>query len=178
MKINAKLAIMGALLTSALPCLAVGQAKPSAKPTKKPITQKAETEAEKHYTVITDMAEYNRVCKSRRPTIIAYNSSTCTACDMMEPGFNECAKKYPQADFYCLDAQDDAFKGLTKKANIKGYPTTHFIRPGKPPRIERGSMGAQELDSIVYEFVHGKRKPFVRKAEPVEIKKSLQEETE
>ena len=79
---------------------------------------------------------------------------------MMTKGLEAAAKNYPQVDFYMIaDLKSNAFKDLPKKLKIKGYPTTHLCKPGAEPRVERGSIEADELDQIVYKLVHGKSKP-------------------
>lgn len=168
-----RLALMGASLTLPFLVLPAGTRVSTAK-----TAQKKEASTEKYYTVIKSMPEYERVCRARHPKIIVYNSSECTACDAMEPGLNECAKKYTQTKFYTVNALDKAFKGIQEKVNIKAYPTTHFIKPGAKPRVERGSMSADELDGICYHFVHGKSRPYTPKAPPSEIKKSLEEKVD
>lgn len=130
---------------------------------------------EKYYRHLTSMSEYEAAYAARTPTIITFSSPTCSACDQMEPVFNGAAKKYKKAKFYTVNCKDAAFKELSKKVKIPAYPTTHFIRPGQEPRIERGSMGAEEFDDIAFECVNGKKKP--RPTKPVSMKKSLQEKT-
>ena len=122
----------------------------------------------KNYTALKTIEEYESACKATTPTVIVFNSPTCNYCHEMEPHFNAAAKKYKQAKFYTVDVKDPAFANLKKKVEILGYPTTHFIAPGKPVRVERGGMSAAELDDYCYECALGKRKP-------VALKKSLQE---
>lgn len=163
----AQLICMGALLTSMLPLGALPKKKADEKP-----------QEQKYYTEIKTMEEYEAACRAFVPTVIVYTSPTCSACDAMEPGLNQCAKTYRQAKFYVVNGQDKKFKAAAKEAKIQAYPTTHFLKAGAEPRIERGSMGEQEFDGIAYEFVYGKRKPLTKKRpRPIEIKKSLQEKT-
>ncbi len=164
-----KIFSMGALIAFALPIDA-------AKPVKKSSTQK-------YYKEIKSIKEHDRVCDGSYPSVIVYNSSACSACTLMEPGLNECAKTYPKAKFYVVNAEDPAIKKeLHEKVKLKGYPTTYFRKTGQEPRVERGSIPADELDEIVYHFMTGKRKPYKNSKpssdKPEEIKKSLQEEQE
>lgn len=106
---------------------------------------------------IKTLKEYVEISsKPTLPTIIVFNSTSCTACTLMEPGLEAAAKKYVgKAQFYTLNTSDAEFKGLAAKMKeagmpkIEAYPTTHFLKAGTQPRAERGSMGTQEIDSIV-----------------------------
>ncbi len=112
--------------------------------------------------------EYKKLSSSiQRPTIFVFNSASCTACKMMTKGLEAAAKNYPQADFYVIeDLKSDAFKGLPQELKIKGYPTTHLCKPKTEPCVERGSIGDEELDELVYKLVHGKPKQKIVRQEP------------
>ena len=113
------------------------------------------------------------ISKLTVPTIIVFNSSSCTACTFMEPGLKAAVKKYGEkARFYTINTSDPAFKGLAEKMKqknmpkIEAYPTTHFLNEGTQPRAERGSMGAQEIDNAVKQLVSKdviKGKPVAKK---------------
>ena len=166
------LTLKGALLILALPLLVVAK--------KEKISHPKKADGPKHYTAIRSMDEYNRIIRTaNKPVIIAYNTETCGGCTFMEPGYNKCAKEYAQAEFYCVNLGDKAFKGLQKKAGIKGIPTTHFIKRGKVIKSEQGGMEHRELDGIVHQFIYGKPKSYTQsKQKPIELKKSLEEETD
>jgi thioredoxin-related protein len=108
--------------------------------------------------VINSMSEYETAAQSQRPTVIVFNSDTCEACTQMEPCTKKAAEEYPQVTFYCANAKSEPLKELKAKADIKAYPTTHFIKNGKVQRSERGSLSQKEMDDIVYELLYDKRK--------------------
>lgn len=108
---------------------------------------------------ISTLEEYEKVCKPTKPTVIVFNSATCEACTMMKPHMEAAAKKYEtKADFYTLDASTEGLKELPKKAGLKAYPTTHFLKPGTDPRVERGSMSEVEIETITSGLVGEERK--------------------
>ncbi len=166
MKSNTKLTIMGALISGVLPLIAA-------------VDTKSKSDTHKYYTVLKSIEEHDRACKSPYPTVIMYNSSSCSACNLMEPGLNDCAQRYKKAKFYVVNAEDPALKEkIHKKVKIEAYPTTYFRKRNEEPNVQRGSIEAEELDGIVYKFVNGKPKPFNSKAKSTAIKKSLQEDQE
>lgn len=113
---------------------------------------------------LNTMDEYNKARSQSGPMVIAYNSSTCGACKPMEESLAKAAQSSSKIRFYKLDltkkdAGKEVFEGLGKKVGIQAYPTTEFIEPGKKSRLERGSMGFDEVDEIVYEMENGKKRP-------------------
>lgn len=104
-------------------------------------------------TDIKDVAAYRDIIKKQGPKVIVFSSTTCTACDSHMQALDEAAKKHPKVAFYSFDVGD--LPDLRKELEIKYYPTTHFLPLGK--KIDR-SMGAAEIEEILYELVNGKKK--------------------
>lgn len=135
---------------------------------------------EKYYRKLATIEECEKIYHSPRcPSVIVFNSTTCSACEQMEPVLNNAARKYTRAKFYTYTVPEKGSKEIHKRGifKIPSYPTTYFVKPRAQARREGGSMCAAEFDSITYEHVYGKPKPVARHHSP-EIKKSLQERIE
>lgn len=115
---------------------------------------------------INSMDEYNKVRAQPGSLVILYNSATCGACKPMEEVLKKVAQSSHKIRFYKIEltkkdpkTNKDVFEGLGKKVGIAAFPTTEFIKPGEKPRLERGSMGFDEVDELIYEIENGKKKP-------------------
>jgi thiol-disulfide isomerase/thioredoxin len=108
--------------------------------------------------------------KPAMPTVVVFNSTSCTACTLMEPGLADAQKKYAgQVTIYTLNTSDPAFKGLHAKMKelklpkIEAYPTTHFIKKGTQLLAERGSLGDKEIDMFINRLVSTQEKRATKK---------------
>ena len=108
---------------------------------------------------LKSLAEYKSAAKSTRPTVIVFNSDTCTACDDHEEDLEPLAEKYTGVSFYSFNAGADDLADFRKEKKIRGYPTTEFIVKGKLNRSMLGTYGEDALDQVIYPMVHGKPRP-------------------
>lgn len=164
MKMSIKLACLAMMLTQ---CAISTKAQPQ-----------PQGASEKYYKKLATIEECEKIYKTPRcPSIIVFNSTTCTACDQMEPTLNKLARKYTRARFYTYTVPDKGLKKIHERGvfNVPAFPTTYFIKPRAEARKERGAMGAQEFENITYQHIYGKPKP---DPQPSIIKKSLQEKIE
>lgn len=107
--------------------------------------------------------EYRRLAKSSSPTVIVFNSDSCSACDDHKDDLEPLQTKYRNVSFYSFNASGDDLAAFRKEKNIQGYPTTEFIKGGKIQRSLLGAFGEDPCDGFVYELVHGKPRPMKRK---------------
>ena len=117
---------------------------------------------------INSIDQYDKIRSQKKPIVIMYNSSTCGACKPMEEALEKVLTDQVCTKVQCYkldltktdDKKKEIFEGLGKKIGIKAYPSTHFIEPGKEPRLERGAMGSVEIERVVYKMENGKEMPY------------------
>jgi thioredoxin 1 len=104
----------------------------------------------------TELAEVNEdsfeecVINSDVPVILDIYSQSCPPCKRLKPVLEELqAELSPQYSFVCLDGE--ASSSLTKKLNVRGYPTLLFYKNGKVVGKHVGYLPADALREKIQE---------------------------
>ncbi len=73
---------------------------------------------------IRTMKEYEEVINSKKPAIIFFHASWCSACKMMKPRFDEVAQELKdKITFVKINIDSKALKSVIDKADIEAIPT-------------------------------------------------------
>ncbi len=102
---------------------------------------------------IKDVATYRELVRKQDPKVIVFSLGTSSSHNFHMKALTKIAKEYPQVAFYSFDVSD--LSNLCEELGIETYPTTYFLPNGN--KID-GGMETAELDDMVYELIHGKKK--------------------
>lgn len=102
----------------------------------------------------------------KRPIVITYTASWCPHCQRYKPVFFEVEKDYiDKVTFINIDIDDKENSKATERFQVKGVPTTAFIRQdGSIFKIESGHIEKENLKTITEDLIKNKEK---NKNEPV-----------
>lgn len=103
---------------------------------------------------ISTAAEYNAILASGKPVIIEISTEWCSACKQFTPIFKGLAAKYAdQIDFYHADGEKREVMSAIK-TEIKGYPTSLFIKNGKIVDTRLGAAAEKSFNLSIQSFLN------------------------
>ncbi|MBA3954085.1 thioredoxin family protein [Candidatus Dependentiae bacterium] len=117
------------------------------------VLEAAPRESAKSYKELDNLSHHERFVKNNDCCVVVYYADWCTACQNMQPAFEEVARKNGYKAGFAkanLD-KDPSLKPLVKKLGIQAYPTTVVYKNGKEVREERsrGSLSQPELQKML-----------------------------
>lgn len=135
----------------------------------------------------TFLTEVKASLESKKPIAVAFTAEWCPHCKQYKPIFFDVKESFKdQATFLNIDVDDAQGSAISDRFQVKGIPTTAFVRgDGSVFKIEVGELNKEKLSGIITELVASKKKgkdepiaPFpieVKKETPQKIEKDVKE---
>lgn len=123
-------------------------------------------------TVFNDLPEshyldsFKSALNDKKPIAVSFTANWCPHCQKYKPVFYDVGGTYEKkVTFINVDVESDAGRVLSERFQVKGIPTTAFIRKdGSVFRIQVGEIEKEELQDITESLLKSKKK---KKDEPI-----------
>ena len=114
----------------------------------------------------TYLTEVKSAIENKKPVIVAFLAEWCPHCKKYKPVFLEAKNEYGnQITFLNIDVDDTNGSALSNRFQVKGIPTTAFVRPdGSVFKVQVGGIEKENLTQIIQDLLKSKRK---RRGEPI-----------
>ncbi len=112
------------------------------------------------------VSEVKTAIENKTPMAISFTAEWCPHCRQYKPVFFEVKDELKdKALFLNIDVEDTEGSNITNRFQVKGIPTTAFIRAdGSVFKIQVGEIEKEELIKIVNELVESKKR---KRGEPI-----------
>ena len=124
------------------------------------------------------VSEVKAALENKTPMAISFTAEWCPHCRQYKPVFFEVKDELKdKALFLNIDVEDTEGSNITNRFQVKGIPTTAFIRAdGSVFKVQVGEIEKEELIKIVNELVESKKRKRGEPIAPFPIEPVQQEE--
>ncbi|MBI3591821.1 MAG: thioredoxin family protein [Candidatus Melainabacteria bacterium] len=114
----------------------------------------------------TYLAEVRSSVESGKPLAIAFTAEWCPHCRKYKPVFSEVKELLKdKATFINIDVDDSNGTAISSKFQVKGIPTTVFVRPdGSVFKVQVGEIEKEDLTEIINDLIKSKKR---KRGEPI-----------
>lgn len=104
--------------------------------------------------------------KNKKPVVVGFLASWCPHCRKYKPVFAEVKEEYSdRVTLVHIDIDDESGSQIVERFQVKGIPTTAFIRAdGSVYKVQVGGIEKEKLKSLLEELVENKKR---EKGEPI-----------
>lgn len=106
------------------------------------------------------LTEVKASLNNKKPIAVAFTAEWCPHCKQYKPVFFDVKNSFQdQVTFLNIDVDDKDGSAISDRFQVKGIPTTAFIRgDGSVYKMEVGEVSKEKLNEIITELIASKKK--------------------
>ena len=114
----------------------------------------------------TYLTEIKNSLENNKPVVVGFLAEWCPHCRAYKPTFFEVKDSYPdKVTFVHIDVDDKNGSALSSRFQVKGIPTTAFVRSdGSVFKVNVGGLSKEDLIKVVDDLIKSKKK---KKRDPI-----------